>query len=174
MILKKLTLISLICLLFSAERNIITNELNKEVTLNGRTYLYGEINREGLLSGNYKNWFANGYENYTVDTQALSSIKPQSLNGVTIKLLMATWCPDSRRNVPVFYKVIDSLKFDETKLQLWSLDSRKQGPNNEQITYGVSRVPTMIFYRNGKEIGRFVERLKPGQTMESVVAAILN
>jgi hypothetical protein len=87
---------------------------------------------------------------------------------------MATWCADSRRNVPLCYKVMDALKLDETKLQVWSLDSRKQEPNHEQATYGVIRVPTMSFYKERKEIGKFVERLKPGQNLAFIISAILD
>lgn len=149
-------------------------ELNKEVTVNGLTYLYGEINRAGLSSGTYNNWFSANYDRYQPDQQKLSTCEEESLEGITVKLLMATWCGDSKRNVPIFYKILDTLGFEEDKLQVWALDRRKQGPNGEQMRYGVTRVPTIIFYRDDVEIGRFVERLKPGQNMEDILLDLIN
>lgn len=149
-------------------------EINKEVTVNGLTYLYGEINRSGLKSTNYKNWFTANYNRYQPNAEKLALLKDESLDGLTVKLLMATWCGDSKRNVPIFYKILDNIGLNEEQLQVWALDRRKHGPNNEQIQYGVTRVPTIIFYRNDREIGRFVERLKPGQNMEDIIIGIIN
>ena len=150
------------------------NDLNNEVTVNGLTYLYGEINREGLLSANYQSWFKARYDAYTPNKERLQECNEAALEGVSVKLLMATWCGDSKRNVPVFYKIMDELGFDENKLQVWALDRSKRGPNNEQTRFGVSRVPTMIFYRDDVEMGRFVERPQPGQKLEDIIVDIIN
>lgn len=149
-------------------------EINKEVTVNGLTYLYGEINRDGLTSGTYNSWFSANYNRYQPDTKKLATCQEGSLDGITVKLLMATWCGDSKRNVPVFYKIMDTLGFDEEQLQIWALDRRKHGPNDEQTRFGVTRVPTIIFYRDDVEIGRFVERLKLGQNMEDIILGFIN
>lgn len=170
----KTFLISISLLAFGAFTTGSKAEMNKEVTVNGLTYLYGEINRSGLTSGSYNSWFSANYNRYQPDKQKLSTCKEGSLDGITVKLLMATWCGDSKRNVPVFYKIMDTLDFDEDKLQVWALDRRKHGPNNEQVRFGVTRVPTIIFYRDDVEIGRFVERLKPGQNMEDIILGFVN
>ncbi|GAB5525572.1 MAG: hypothetical protein Roseis2KO_34440 [Roseivirga sp.] len=170
----KTFLISLSLLALTAFTSAPEAEINKEVTVNGLTYLYGEINREGLTSGTYNSWFSANYNRYQPDEQKLANCTEGSLEGITVKLLMATWCGDSKRNVPVFYKIMDTLGFDEEQLQIWALDRRKQGPNNEQTRFGVTRVPTIIFYRDDVEIGRFVERLKPGQNMEDIILGFVN
>ena len=150
-----------------------SSEMNKEVTVNGRTFLYGEINREGLTKGQYNTWFSHGYNKYQFNQRQIDRIKPAHLNGITVKLLMSTWCGDSKRNVPVFFKFMDEIDLKDDQLQAWALDLRKSGPNQEQVRYKVSRVPTIIFYRNGTEIGRFVERPKPGQRLEQLWTDIL-
>lgn len=170
----KVLCLSLIFFLGAHSSRLANNNLNNEVTVNGRTFLYGEINREGLTSRSYNSWFSAYYNTYQPDITALQQCTEESLKGITVKLLMATWCGDSKRNVPVFYKVMDSLGFDEANLQVWALDSSKQGPNNEQSRFQVGRVPTIIFYRDDVEIGRFVERLRPGQRMEDVIVSLLN
>ena len=167
-------LFSLVLLTTGLLTDTENKELNREVTVNGLTYLYGEINREGLLSENYRPWFKSRYDAYTPNTEMLKQCNEAALEGVTVKLLMATWCGDSKRNVPIFYKIMDELGIEEDKLQVWALDRRKQGPNNEQQRFGVFRVPTIIFYRDDVEIGRFVERPKPGQKLEDILISIIN
>lgn len=163
-------------LLLSASNNhyLPKTEINKEVTVNGLTFLYGEINREGLTSKQYQQWFKTKYDAYTPNNQKLAACNQDALEGLSVKLLMATWCGDSKRNVPAFFKIMDELGFEESKLQMWALDRRKQGPNNEQQRFGVTRVPTIIFYRDDVEIGRFVERPKPGQRLEDIIVSIIN
>ena len=113
------------------------------------------------------------YNNYSPNVDKLKACKEEMLAGVTVKLLMATWCGDSKRNVPAFFKVMDQLNFSEDRIEAWALNLRKQGPNNEQQRFGVTRVPTIIFYRDDVEIGRFVERPKPGETLEDKILDIL-
>ena len=150
-----------------------SSEMNKEVTVNGRTFLYGEINREGLTKGQYNAWFSHFYTQYELDNKHTHRIAAKHLEGITVKLLMGTWCGDSKRNVPVFFKFMDQIGLSDDRLQVWALDLRKTGPNQEQVRYKVSRVPTIIFYRDDVEIGRFVERPKPGQRLEQLWADIL-
>ncbi len=150
-----------------------TDKINNEVTVNGLTYLYGEINSAGLTAGQYKNWFNSNYSRYVLNEDIMKSITRDQLEGISIKLLMGTWCGDSKRNVPVFYKFIDKLGITENQVQAWGLDRQKKGPGQEEQTYNVTRVPTIIFYRNGREIGRFVERPQPGQKLEAIWASIL-
>lgn len=166
-------IISLMLVLFSINGDSTGTELNKEVTANGRKYLYGEINRAGLTSGQYKNWFDYNYKKYDFDKSTINSIQKKHLEGITVKLLMGTWCGDSKRNVPVFFKFMDTIGLKDNQLQSWALDLRKQGPNQEHVKYAVRRVPTIIFYRDDIEIGRFIERPKPGQKLEQLWTSIL-
>ena len=166
---------SLIISLFLFVNLISTNEeINEEVTINGVTFLYGKINREGLTSDRYNVWFKSAYDRYQFSEEMLSQLKEEKLKGLTVKLFMGTWCGDSQRNVPVFYKFMDRYNIAEKQLEAHALDLRKQGPENEQQTYGISRVPTIIFYRKGKEIGRFIERPQLGKRLEELWVEIIN
>ena len=76
---------------------------------------------------------------------------------------MGTWCGDSRREIPGFYKILDETAFDVNYLQLIGVDrSKKYDDYEKDLT--IFRVPTIIFLKNGKEIGRFVEY--PKETIE--------
>jgi len=166
---------SLLISVFLLINFIPTNEvINKEVTVNGVTFLYGKINREGLTTGRYHNWFKSAYDRYEFSDEMLNQLNEENIKSLSIKLFMGTWCGDSQRNVPVFYKFMDRYNIAEKQLEAHALDLRKQGPENEQQTYGISRVPTIVFYRNGKELGRFVERPQPGKRLEELWIDIIN
>ncbi|MBO6762113.1 MAG: hypothetical protein JJ909_14245, partial [Roseivirga sp.] len=50
-------------------------EINKEITVNGRTILYGQINREGLTSNSYAGWFNLVYNRYELNTEIVLQVK---------------------------------------------------------------------------------------------------
>ena len=84
---------------------------------------------------------------------------------------MGTWCGDSRREVPKLYKVLEQVNFNMDNLEMVALDRSKRTPDNLQKGYNIIRIPTFVFYKNGKEIGRFVEYSR--ETLERDILKIL-
>ena len=125
-------------------------------------YLVGIANKFDFQDAAYKEWFDSRYEEYTTDKQVISEIS-KHIHQLTIKVFMGTWCGDSRREIPRFYKILDETKFDVNYLQLIAVDRSKKYDNYEK-DLDIFRVPTIIFFKNGKEIGRFVEY--PRETIE--------
>ena len=123
---------------------------------NGSGDLIGYADKNAFLDDAYKGWFTANYDNYNPDKAVISElIKP--LKNVTITGFMGTWCGDSRRETPRFYKVLEDANFDFKKLKLITVNRGKKTPDNLQEGHNIIRVPTFIFYKNGKEIGRYVE-----------------
>lgn len=118
--------------------------------------LVGYANKESFNASPYKSWFTQKLNAYTPDEATITLLKP-ALKGVTIKGFMGTWCGDSRRETPHFYKVLELTGFNLKKLQLITVNRSKKTPDNLQEGLDIKRVPTFIFYREGKEIGRYVE-----------------
>ena len=83
-------------------------------------------------------------------------------------MFLGTWCGDSKKEIPRFYKVLETTKFPENQLQVIAVnrtkDAYKQSPNHEEKGLNIHRVPTFIFYKNGKEVNRIVEH--PKETLE--------
>ncbi|MEX0363229.1 MAG: thiol reductase thioredoxin, partial [Allomuricauda sp.] len=72
---------------------------NQEVQLeNGKPFLLGKINMEGLQTQPYKDWFQSGHESYVVDSTLVELFKT-SLQDCHLKLFLGTWCGDSKREV---------------------------------------------------------------------------
>ncbi len=88
-----------------------------------------------------------------------------------ILLFLGTWCPDSVSEAPKFIKVYDTVKNPNLSLQLYGVDRAKQDGLGLTTKYDVKRVPTTLFLRDGRELGRIIEY--PGKTMEEDALAIL-
>jgi len=74
---------------------------------------------------------------------------------VQAEIFLGTWCSDSEKWVPVFMYLEQLLSLSSVKYIL--VDKEKKDPDGLSHKAGISHVPTFIFYRNAREIGRIVE-----------------
>lgn len=90
-------------------------------------------------------------------------------------MFLGTWCSDSQVEVPQFYKILDHVGYDLSKMTvvaLERLESRELvSPQHEEVEYKITHVPTFIFKRAGKEIGRVTEY--PEKTLEKDMVRII-
>ena len=121
--------------------------------------LVGFANKESFNQAPYNTWFQQKYDAYKTDEATISSLK-EELKGIKIKGFMGTWCGDSKRETPRFYKILEQANFDFKNLDLVTVNRSKKTPDNLQEGLDIKKVPTFIFYKDGKEIGRFVERVR--------------
>ena len=151
-----------------------TLPLNKTITIGENPHLIGVSNRQGLQKAPFQEWYNKYYNEYKPKKEVIKKAKSKT-KGVEILAFMGTWCGDSKRGVPQFYKVLDELGFDEENLKLVNVDNSdeayKQSPNGEEKGLNIHRVPTFIFYKEGKEIGRIVE--SPTTSFEIDITQIL-
>ncbi len=74
---------------------------------------------------------------------------------------MATWCGDSKREVPRMLKVLNLCGVPPTAIEIINVgrgeQDYKQSPTHEERGKNIHRVPTFIVYQNGKELNRIVE-----------------
>jgi len=169
---KKITLALAVILL---SMTASAQNLNKEISIDDETpFLLGEINKEGLTSENYKEWFSKNHETYELDQATIDAIKLK-LSEYQITLFMGTWCGDSRKEVPRIYKILEACNFPEDQLTVYALsrksDMYKQSPNHYEAGLNIHRVPTFIFYKNSKEVNRIVEH--PVSTLEKDILNII-
>ncbi len=163
---KKITLVLLLLLL-----QFKSYSQNEKPTISAPLDLMGIITQEDLKNQPFNQWFDTNYENYNLDKTVVKEIK-NHINGITIKAFLGTWCGDSKIEVPQFYKLLDALNFDYKKLTMIAVDRDNKTPYNLQEGLNIIRVPTFIFYKNGKEIGRYVEF--PRKTLEKDILKIVS
>lgn len=136
-----------------------------------QTMIVGKFTKEDLLQGDFATWFNEGYNSFEPSTEALEIIK-NNISEYEIIGLMGTWCPDSRREVPKFFKLLDEAGYDLSKLTMIGVTRNKSTPENLEAGYDLQRVPTFIFMKNGKEVNRYVEY--PVESIEADVAKIVS
>lgn len=157
----------LILLIFSTTLTF-SQTVNKSVLdQRGAKKLVGIINKEGLTQVPFDTWFTKNYDSYLTNDKVIAKLK-NSMKGYEIIVFLGTWCGDSKREVPRFYKVLDAANFPTNSLKVVAVDNDakryKQSPGGEEKGLNIHRVPTFIFYKDGKEVNRIVEH--PRETLE--------
>ena len=131
--------------------------------------LTGIVTRPAIESFNDV-WKGLRAQDYEPDPTSVATIRT-NLKDVEVFAVVATWCPDTRRDLPRFFKIADQARLPMKRVRLLAVDRSKKDPGGLTVKWNVTRVPTFIFIRQGKEIGRVVER--PTTTLEKDIAAIL-
>jgi len=166
-----LILISLLLIFSTSSAQDINQEITQE---NGQSFLVGQINIAGLSSKSYQSWYKKNQKAYQIDEATIFSFKSE-LAKHQILIFMGTWCGDSKREVPRFIKVLEAADFPMENLKIVGLDRRKEkyktSPNGEEWGLQIKRVPTFIFYKNGKETNRIIE--SPITSLEADIKAIV-
>ena len=132
--------------------------------------LLGHVTRAQLKA--YAPWSLFWEQPYVPDAESVTSIK-RDAKGLSVLLVMGTWCPDSKREMPRYFATMDAAGFDDSKLTMIGVDTTKKDTEGLTEKFNITRVPTFIFLRDGKEVARFVERTPVGTTFEKELARIL-
>ena len=129
----------------------------------------GWVSRDILETPPYAPYHA-GYDTAKIAPEFVSMIR-SVCPGVDVTVFFGGWCPDSRREVPRFLRLADESGFPASSVKLYALDRTKKSSDGLTEKFGIERVPTFIFLKDGKEIGRITE--SPATTLEGDVLTIL-
>ncbi|MGB5944247.1 MAG: thioredoxin family protein [Leeuwenhoekiella sp.] len=133
--------------------------------------LVGQMSKSDLTQASYSEWFDPGAASYRVNDELVKPLK-KGLKGVDITIFMGTWCGDSKRETPRLYAILDALDYDLSNVNLIGVTRSKTTPDNLEEGLNIKRVPTIICYKNGEELGRIVEY--PVESLEEDMLKILN
>lgn len=139
---------------------------------NEEKILTGEIRRSELEQKPFSDWYLSGYQDYYPNQRKLEALR-NPLKAIKILAFIGTWCPDTQREYPHLIKILDSVYFPENQIITFGLDQDKMLPGGEKPN-DVAFVPTFIFFRDGKEIGRIVERPGSSSLEEDILKIIDN
>ena len=136
-----------------------TEEMNEHVWdfRDATTWILGDFSLSRLLDPPHSTWYLEGFKNYVPDQAIMDELKQTDITDYSITIVLGTWCPDSRREVPRFMKIADLWGFPEDKIRFIGVDINKIAPLEDFPTLGIERVPTFIFYKNNSEAGRIIE-----------------
>jgi hypothetical protein len=167
----KFILILLILFSISCKGKKELNQVKFDKNINSKI-LVGYTTIKGLKMEPFMSWYQNEYTKYQPDTITIQQMLNIGFKDVQIKLVMGTWCSDSRREVPRFIKVLEELDYPLDSLVIINLDSNKKTKVRNINQLNISKIPTFIFSRNKIEIGRIIE--KPSVSLEKDLFSILN
>jgi len=136
-----------------------------------QTWILGYFNVGRLKQEPHSAWFVKGMDEYSFNPQVIDTLKGISKQGLAISIVLGTWCPDSRREVPRFMRVLKEINFPADKVRLIGVDNVKFSPIDNYDALGIERVPTFIFYINNSEAGRIIEN--PTTSLEQDMVNIL-
>jgi thiol-disulfide isomerase/thioredoxin len=132
------------------------------------TWLLGYFDLNRLTREPHASWYLKGYDDYQLNTDAINKLLEINKDGLTIKIVMGTWCPDSRREVPRFIRILDVWKFPVSMVTYIGVDNGKLSPVGEYDKLDIQRVPTFIIYKNNNEAGRIIENPKTSLEQDMV------
>jgi thiol-disulfide isomerase/thioredoxin len=128
--------------------------------LNEKTFK-GIISKEILTTDTTLHWYFENTKNYTPNSLAITALKKEA-DSIELLTFMGTWCEDSHYIIPKYYSLLDSAGFPLERQTLVGVDRQKKTLGHLAEALNIKNVPTIIVFKNGKEIGRVVEYGKYG------------
>lgn len=164
---------ALILLLISFNMHLHSQQINQTIVdpVRQREVLIDLLDRNALTTGEMGTYYAQDYEIYKPDAQVIEQLKPAIAN-IYITIILASWCGDSKEQLPRFMKVLDQAVFNMDRLTMIGVDSHKKAREIDVVSYHAERVPTFIIYRDEKEAGRIIE--SPVESLELDLLNILS
>ena len=135
------------------------------------TWIIGYFDPGRLLQEPYSTWYRIGFDDYQFNSDAVNTLMDKNKTGISIKIVMGTWCPDSRREVPRIMRILDIWQFPLSGVTFIGVDDTKLSPVSDYNKLDIQRVPTFIIYKNNIEAGRIIEN--PVTSLEQDIVNIL-
>lgn len=135
---------------------------------NGKKVLKGKIEMKTLMNDSDFAWFYTGVNNYQPNDNMLNYIK-DNRGTFNVVAVAGTWDDQSRRLLPALYKIMILAGSPDEQVTTYGVDEKLDG--NTPQDYKAKKLPTFIFFRDGKEIGRISGDV--GESLESDIAKIL-
>jgi thiol-disulfide isomerase/thioredoxin len=127
-----------------------------EDTVTGLTVYQGPFSYSELSGLPGSEWLARGEKEYKPDAASMAYLQ-QHLKNYSLMVFLGTWCDDSRFLVPKLVKVLKTSDYPMDQVSMYGVDRAKQTLGPESKTYDVKKAPTIIVFKDGKEVGRVVE-----------------
>ncbi|HUI31513.1 MAG TPA: thioredoxin family protein [Candidatus Acidoferrales bacterium] len=139
----------------SALSNVTDAQTVATDSISQERILIGPVERSAFQDSS---WYRENYSVYKPQVKLIHQIDSLEA-GDSVLIVLGSWCSDSHMWVPMFLSIMDSTALAR-KIGFITVPRSKGW--RDQLTAGlnIEKVPTFIFYHDGKEIGRIVEEPK--------------
>lgn len=127
----------------------------------GKKILKGFVTKQELARDTAFAWYGQNQQGYTPYAAAVEAFKGAK-DSVYILAFGGTWCGDTHFILPKVLAVTDAAGVPESHITLLGVDRAKTTVHGLEKAFNVTRVPTFIVLKEGKEVGRVVEYGKIG------------
>ena len=131
----------------------------------GNTHLIGVTTASALTQEPFSEWYNEYYEEYEANKKVLETLQDKEYSDLSILAFMGTWCGDSKREIPRFFKVADQVGIQEEQITLINvyrdLERYKMSPGGEEKGLNIHRVPTFIFIKRGRKLDESLNHRSP-------------
>lgn len=166
---KALTLLILTLVLTACEGPYIFNRVITQK--DGTKMLFGGVEEAAFHKEPFSTWYLSEYESYQPNSEMIKDFKGK-LRRYRIEVFMGTWCEDSKREYPRLMKILNEAKFPQKRMVTYAVNENKRSFYGEDQGKDIRFVPTIIFYRSGKEVGRIVESPVSGSLEEDILMIV--
>jgi hypothetical protein len=119
-----------------------------------------EISRDRILSAGPE-WQKN-YDEFQPEAERIAALRSRLGDNLRIDVYLGLWCSDSRAQVPPFLKILDAIGAP-IPVRYFAVERKTDKGIRYYVGHlQVERVPTFIFYRGDRGIGRIVENPEVG------------
>ena len=127
----------------------------------GTKIIKGFTSQKELATDTSFKWYHPNKQGYTPEKNALEALKANR-DSINIIAFGGTWCGDTQSLFPKFFALTDAAGFSADRVTVIGVDRSKKTIQHLTEAFNVTRVPTFIIMKQGKEIGRVVEYGKYG------------
>ena len=112
-------------------------------------------------------WFKESYKLGKPNANTVAAFKAHAGNFKMI-IFGGTWCEDTHNILPQFFKMTDAAGYADSNITLIGVDRSKTTLDNLSTAFSITRVPTFIIMKDGKEVGRITEYGKSGEPIKEM------
>jgi thiol-disulfide isomerase/thioredoxin len=135
------------------------------------TILKGLITKYILINDPAFKWYAPAHDGFVPDSAVVNDFSNHSGN-IHFVLFGGTWCDDTQYILPRFFNILEKSAVPDSAVTFFGVDRDKKTLGGISDALHITNVPTIIIFKEGKEIGRVVEYGTTGK-WDAEVASIL-
>ena len=127
----------------------------------GLKVLKGTLSIDVLNNDTSFHWMNSDISWYKPNAEVLNNLSAVK-DSVYIMALIGTWCEDSHYIFPQLLKMLNQAGYNMNNLTIIGIDRPKVSITSLSGALGLKKTPTIIVFKNGKEVGRVEEYGKYG------------
>lgn len=136
----------------------------------GKHIIVGELSwNQWQKSASWNSYVADGYIPTASNTDFIAT--EYSKGNLDFIIVGASWCHDSELGMPEIIEILRLANVPFEKIKIFGVDKNKVEPTGYATSVNIEKVPTLIIIKNGKELGRIIE--KPRKSWEQDIVDIL-